>query len=108
MFNQRVVDFREGLVAERLRQIDAGYLRPDIGAERRDPDGFIGHGSSNLRLCRCADSRDDVADAVFLSQRDELAPGRILDLDPLDQALLHALMLDFARIEDLVEALRRL
>ena len=43
MFHQRLVDFREGLVAERLAQVDAGNLRPQHRADRVHRDRFIGH-----------------------------------------------------------------
>ena len=34
MRHQCIVDFREGLVAERLRQVDAGNLGPDHRVDR--------------------------------------------------------------------------
>ena len=44
VFDQGVVDFLKGLVAERLREVDPRDLRPDDRAERCDGNAFVGHG----------------------------------------------------------------
>ena len=44
MLDQRVVDFLESLIAERLGQINTRDLRPDDGAQWGNGYAFVGHG----------------------------------------------------------------